>query len=343
MKKALLAFTALALMSCGGVPGISPEQLVSLEDGLYAGIVTSKGTILLELEMEKTPMTVSNFVGLAEGTIENIKGLGTPFYDGLTFHRVIADFMIQGGDPKGNGSGGPGYNFPDEIVPELRHDKAGILSMASAGPGTNGSQFFITHGPTPWLNDKHTVFGQVVIGQDVVTNIAQNDRMLQVVIHRKGEAANNFRPDTESFQALQNTIEEKLKAELEVKLAEDLAKVEERFPEAVISDNGLRSIITRPGRGPSPEPGQMISVHYEGKFLDGSLFDSSFRRGEPISFPIGMGNVIPGWDQGVLEMKLAEKRTLIIPPDLAYGPAGAGDVIPPYSWLVFELELVSIE
>ncbi|MCB0794483.1 MAG: peptidylprolyl isomerase [Flavobacteriales bacterium] len=163
------------------------------EGGLFAKINTNKGTITIKLEFEKVPMTVANFVGLAEGKVNNTaKPEGTPYYDGLTFHRVIADFMIQGGDPSGNGSGGPGYAFADEIDPTLKHDRPGTLSMANAGPATNGSQFFITHKETPWLDGKHAVFGYVVEGQDVVNKIAQGDRMESITIERIGEAAEAF-------------------------------------------------------------------------------------------------------------------------------------------------------
>jgi cyclophilin family peptidyl-prolyl cis-trans isomerase len=177
-----------------------------LNDGVYAEIDTVKGKILLQLEYEKTPLTVANFVGLAEGTKHydptgnSPKAQNKPFYDGLTFHRCIPGFMIQGGDPQGVGSGGPGYRFQDEIDPSLRHDRAGILSMANAGPGTNGSQFFITHGPTPHLNGKHTVFGHVVQGQDIVMRISNGDKINSVKILRVGDKAKAFKGDQADFE-----------------------------------------------------------------------------------------------------------------------------------------------
>lgn len=191
MKKINLIISLIVIMALGMAS--SCEKKKDMADGLYANIKTNKGLILVRFEMEKTPLTVANFVGLAEGKIENkIKKPGEPYFDGLSFHRVIPNFMIQGGDPLGNGTGDPGYFFKDEFDPSLKHDKPGILSMANRGPATNGSQFFITHVATPWLDGKHTVFGHVVEGQKVVNAIVQNDKIEKVEILRVGKAAKKF-------------------------------------------------------------------------------------------------------------------------------------------------------
>ena len=314
-----------------------------LNDGLYAKFNTEKGEIICALEFEKTPLTVANFVGLAEGTKELGGGAGTSgnkFYDGLTFHRVIADFMIQGGCPLGTGTGGPGYTFPDEIDPELKHDRPGILSMANAGPGTNGSQFFITHVPTPWLDGKHTVFGHVVSGQDVVNAIKQGDKINSVEIIRVGKKAEQFQSDQKAFDALLDSLE-KRQQEKELAAMEAQQKtIDEKFPGAVTTPSGLKYVVVQEGTGDAtPKKGDTITAHYSGKLLGGAKFDSSYDRGEPLSFPIGVGKVIKGWDEALLSMKKGEKRTLIIPPQLGYGPRGNGP-IPPNATLVFDVELV---
>ena len=198
----LSALMGFSLSACttngdGAADGIaSNEQQPSKKpvenntDGMYAKIKTNRGMITVKLEYEKAPMTVANFVGLAEGKVKNTaKPEGAPYFDGISFHRVLADFMIQGGDPTGTGSGGPGYAFADEIHPDLKHTRAGTMSMANSGPATNGSQFFITHKDTPWLDGKHAVFGYVTEGQDVVNAVQQGDKMETVRIERIGKAA----------------------------------------------------------------------------------------------------------------------------------------------------------
>lgn len=302
---------------------VKPASQAAIErngDGVYAVIATKKGDIVLFLEYQKVPLTVTNFVALAEGTMT-----GKPFYDGLKFHRVIANFMIQGGDPQGTGAGGPGYQFADEFDPSLKFSGPGDLAMANAGPGTNGSQFFITHVKTEWLQNKHTVFGHVVAGQDVVNKIAGGDTMDSVTIVRMGKDAEAFKATKETFENLKDY---KIK-----KLIEGFTK----------SSTGLYSKVTKPGTGSKPKKGQTILAHYEGRLVDGTVFDSSYSRKQPFEFAVGTGQVIAGWDEGLLDMKMGEKRTLVVPPNLGYGARGAGGVIPPNAWLVFDVELVALK
>jgi len=312
----------------------------SMSNGLYAIIHTTKGKIKLSLEFEKTPLTVTSFVGLAEGKIKNtVKELGEPFYNGIVFHRVIADFMIQGGDPTGTGAGGPGYDFPDEIHPDLRHSGPGILSMANAGPGTNGSQFFITHTATPHLDGRHTVFGHVVEGQDVVNAIRQGDKIDSIVIKRVGKKAKNFVADQERFDSLLTAHGDSQRQRVGEANKRAKSEVQSRFPNAIEAERGYFYIVEKEGEGDTPQRGTRISAHYTGKLLDGTVFDSSLRRGV-FRFTVGAGEVIEGWDLAFLSMRKGEKRTIILPPELAYGSRGAGGIIPPNAWLIFEVELV---
>ncbi len=310
----------------------------NLSNGLYAEMNTNRGTIVIELEFEKIPMTVANFVGLAEGTIRFENRSTARFYDGLIFHRVIPNFMIQGGDPLGNGSGGPGYQFPDEIHPELKHTGPGVLSMANSGPGTNGSQFFITHVATPWLDGRHTVFGHVLRGMDVVNRIQQGDRINSVTILRVGSNAKNFRVSQASFDRLVAQVDERKKQIAKDAFEKDLKTIEKQWPRAQASSSGLRYIVEKKGRGGSPRYGQEVTVHYTGKLLDGTVFDSSVQRGQPSKFKIGQ--VIQGWNEALLGMKKGEKRLLIIPPELGYGEKGYPGVIPENAFLIFEVELL---
>ena len=310
-----------------------------MNNGIYAKFDTSKGEILVQLEHEKTPMTVANFIGLAEGEIENTAAeKGKPYYDGLKFHRVIDNFMIQGGDPQGTGAGGPGYNFPDEFHEELRHDAPGVLSMANAGPGTNGSQFFITHIETPWLDDKHTVFGKVIEGQDIVNSIAQDDMLNKLEIIRVGDEATNFK----AVEIFEGQMEDLIKASEEERLKGE-SKLDELTKDFTTTETGLKYKLMdkADGKGAAPKAGDSVAVHYRGMLLNGSTFDDSSKRGEPISFKIGAGQVIPGWDEGISLLTEGQEARLVIPPHLAYGEAGAGGVIPPNATLIFEVELVN--
>ena len=271
-------------------------------NGIFAEFNTNKGTILVQLEFTKTPITVANFISLAEGTNTFVKAdlKGKPYYDGLKFHRVIKDFMIQGGDPLGTGSGDPGYKFKDEFVPDLKHSKPGILSMANSGPGTNGSQFFITHKDTPWLDGKHTVFGQVLSGQDVVNKIEQNDVINTLKIYRKGAEANSFnavkvftdyygnKAEDDKKQALIEAEKRRLQAAVQAKIDEEYkAKYAPVIAAKLVYFNGIKATatktesgllykITQKGTGVKPAEGTQVFVHYAGYFEDGSLFQSSY-------------------------------------------------------------------
>jgi len=310
-----------------------------MQDGLYAKFNTSKGVILVNLEFEKTPGTVGNFVALAEGNLENsVKPQGTPYYDGLKFHRVIPDFMIQGGCPQGTGTGHPGYKFDDEFHPDLKHSGPGVLAMANSGPGTNGSQFYITHIATDWLDNKHTVFGNVVEGQDVVDSVAQGDIIESLEIIRQGEAAEKFNA-IEAFRTFEGSREKRIAAEREAARAE-LDKLAAGFDE---TESGLRYQIIQKGEGKKAEKGNTVFVHYKGQLADGTVFDSSYKRNSPLDFQVGVGQVIPGWDEGICLLNVGDKARLVIPSDLGYGAAGAGGVIPPNATLVFDVELMDVK
>lgn len=310
--------------------------------GVYAEFDTDKGLIVVELYYDQVPMTVINFVGLAEGTIEANRGKDTRYYDGLMFHRVIADFMIQGGDPQGNGRGGPGYKFPDEIVDELRHDSPGILSMANSGPDTNGSQFFITHKPTSWLDGKHTVFGKVVQGQKVVDSIAQGDRIKKLTITRIGKKAEGFIANRDTFKAAFDNLKKKEDEQKAKYLVDFEKRIRDLYPNAVKTKSGLMYIQQKKGKGSLPSPGAKVTMHYTGMFLSGRIFSTS-TNGKPIEVFVGKGQVVPGWDEAISAMKKGEKRKLFLPHMLAYGEEGYPNMIPPKTDLVFEVEILDFE
>ena len=314
MKFKFLAFLFLGIISVQaqklkkGLPAKKPaiSQMASPKtiEGIFANFVTNKGTIVVQLEYQKTPITVANFISLVEGkntfvTDEKLKG--KPFYDGLKFHRVIKDFMIQGGDPAGNGSGGPGYSFKDEFT-DLKHSKGGILSMANSGPATNGSQFFITHKETPWLDGKHTVFGQVTQGMDVVNKIEQNDVITKVTITRKGALASKFDAVKIFSDYYANKAEDAKKqaaidAENRAKQAAIQAENRRIYLEkygnvikekaaylaatkvtATTTASGLQYALLQKGTDVKPVDGSTIYFKYAGYFEDGNLFDSNFEN-----------------------------------------------------------------
>ena len=320
-------------------PAIEAEN-AALGDGLFARISTTRGDIVVFLEHQRTPLTVCNFVALAEGTMTAAGG--RPFYDGLNFHRVIDNFMIQTGCPLGNGTGGPGYRFPDEIDPELMHSGPGILSMANAGPGTNGSQFFITHVATPWLDGNHTVFGRVVIGQNVVNAIRQGDRIERITIIRNGADANAFRADQAAFDALLRNAESAAAARITAQRNADIALIEQTHPTASISPSGLRWVTDRAGTGPRPTSGSIAVVNIRGSLLSGTVFANTDLTGGSEELPVGTGRILPGLDEAIMDMTVGEIRTVIVPPELAYGDSAVENVIPANSFLVFRIELAEI-
>ncbi|MBN09205.1 MAG: peptidylprolyl isomerase [Flavobacteriaceae bacterium] len=351
----LILISFIILFSCN-------NNYPDLESGLYANIETNKGDILLLLEFEKTPLTVSNFVALAEGnhprTVDEYKGI--KYYDGLTFHRVISDFMIQGGDPTGSGSGGPGYSFPDEIT-DLTHSDSGILSMANSGPSTNGSQFFITHKATPWLDGIHTVFGSVIQGQEVVDTIAQNDKITKVSIIRKGRDAKNF--DAPSiFEKHIIEVEEKQKVaeeKLENQIKKNIIKFNQQKENSKKTSSGLQYLITKNGNGPKVSSTNKALAHYAVYFADGKLIDTNNisiahdhgvideRRKQaagylPIQCDISPeGQMILGFKEGLGQLRVGDKATLFLPYNLAYGENG-NRAIPPKSDLIFEVEIIEL-
>ncbi|MCM4159330.1 peptidylprolyl isomerase [Antarcticibacterium flavum] len=353
------------------------EDYPDLEDGLYAEFNTNKGTFLAELYYDQTPLTVANFVSLAEGDSHSMVDStykGKKFYDGIKFHRVIKDFMIQGGDPQGTGSGGPGYRFPDETMDDLTHDSKGYLSMANAGPGTNGSQFFVTLAETPWLDGRHTIFGKVIEGQEVVDSIGQmetgpQDRPVQDVvieklnIIRKGKAAKDFNAPKEFEDRLAQikADEEELARQQEAAQAENAERFNALKEEAEELESGLQIHYLERGEGPKPAMTDQVQVLYEGYFDNGGVFDTNkeelarelgiFNQQRaaqggygPMVTPIGAdAQMIPGFKEGLQQMRVGDKAVLFIPSHLAYGPGGAGGVIPPNADLIFQVEMVGIQ
>lgn len=365
MKKTalLFAFFAFTLFAC-------QDKYPDLEDGVYAEFITTKGTFVAKLYHEQTPITVSNFVDLAEGTNALVDSTykGKPYFDGLVFHRVIKNFMIQGGDPLGNGTGGPGYKFPDEFVDSLVHDKKGILSMANSGPATNGSQFFITAKETPHLNGMHTVFGEVVMGIEVIDSInsaptGQNDRPVddivieKINIIKKGNVTlNSFEEEMEEIENERKEKEQRL-VEVKEETVQNFNKLKEEAEEL---PSGLKMAFTTKGEGEQPEEGQRVLLNYEGYLTDGTLFDSNKleiaekyemvdqRRLQanqyapmPADYSLDAG-LIAGFKEGMLKMNVGDEAVLFIPSYLGYGETGAGNVIPPNSDLIFKIEIVEI-
>lgn len=353
MKKYIISiiFFTVILMGCVNYSSMK-------EDGIYAVINTNMGKFICMLYYDKTPITVGNFIGLSEGTKEFIdpktnEKIKRPFYDGLIFHRIIKDKIIQGGCPLGAGNGSPGYKFVDEFNANLKFDSEGLLSMANNGiPNTNGSQFFLTLEPLPFLDGKYTIFGKVINGIDIlkkISNVKVNDDnkpyediyIKNIKIVRKGEKAKEF--DPEAAFMLNNEVLRKYQEERDIKLKDFLKTIGVDEEKIVTTKIGLRYFVRKNGYGKIPETGDLIKANYTGFLEDGTIFDSSYERKEPIEITIGVGKVISGWDEAFLTMKEGEKRVLIIPDYLGYGEYGNPPVIPPKATLIFEVELLSVK
>ncbi|EIW93968.1 peptidyl-prolyl cis-trans isomerase, cyclophilin-type [Capnocytophaga sp. oral taxon 412 str. F0487] len=346
-----------------------------LGDGLFADIETTQGNIIVKLNYKETPVTVANFVTLAEGKNTFVKAeyKGKPFYNGTIFHRVIKDFMIQGGDPTGTGMGEPGYRFEDEIVPTLKHDKKGILSMANAGPATNGSQFFITQVPTPHLDGRHTVFGETVKGLEVIDAIANTKTVMNdkpekdIKINKITIIANG--KDAKSFNAVKvfedyfkeiNKREREREAKTKAAAAKFLEEVKVQEPQAKALPSGVKIFKLIDGKGKQPNHTHQVMVNYAGYLKNGTLFDSNVKEIEEAygkynslreqqggyqAFPMPYNTsaqLIPGFRDALLTMKVGDKIRVFIPAALGYGERGAGDVIPPNSDLIFDIEITDI-
>lgn len=345
----------LTLFSCKN------EEEKKLDEGIYAEIQTNKGKIVTKLEYEKVPVTVANFISLAEGKNPFVEAQykGKPFYDGLTFHRVMPNFMIQGGDPLANGLGNPGYKFNDEFDETLRHSKPGILSMANSGPNTNGSQFFITHTQTPWLDNVHSVFGEVVEGQNVVDSVAQNDVIEKITINRIGPKAKKFDAVKIFKEYYEKAAEEQkiMAQKFEATKAEMVAKIEQLKVNGTKTKSGLIYTYENKGQGEKPKVGSTIFINYAGYFENGELFDTSYQNiaekynmlnpqraaanaYKPFDFKYGdKQGLIPGFIEAFDTMKIGDKILIFIPSKLGYGTQPMG-MIPPNTDLIFEIEML---
>lgn len=321
-----------------------------LKDGLYADIQTEKGDIVVELFTEEVPMTVANFIALAEGdhpqVVDSMKGKN--YYDGLGFHRVIKDFMIQGGDITGTGAGYPGYQFQDEFPRDslkqliLKHDAAGVLSMANSGNDTNGSQFFITHKPTPWLDGIHTVFGRVLSGQQVVDSIAQYDMIKTVKIIRKGESAKAFNAP-EVFKAQQLHIKELNRLALEKESAKKLEFLKKMEASKAKKQNSGLGILSLSNKGKGKKVGETTDVkaHYTLYLANGEMIQSTVGS-DPFEFNFSKRPMIAGFKEGVLGLRKGDKVRLFIPYYLAYGERAYGP-FPAKSDIIFEVEILNVK
>ncbi|MBN2247030.1 MAG: peptidylprolyl isomerase [Candidatus Aminicenantes bacterium] len=347
----LSVFTILASWDCG------PKQY---PEGMYAEIDTTKGLIVIKLEFDKTPLTVTNFCGLAEGTIENsVFPLGTSFYEGSKFHRVVPGHVIQAGAPNTEKETGCGYTIPNEIHPALSHSQPGMVGMANSGPHTNGSQFYITLGDRSYLDGDYPLFGRVFSGMEIVKNIQIGDEIISINIIRMGKKAKKFKCDHKTFTALLQTAKEKQIQDEQEKIFKENETIQNSWPEAISTNSGLKYVILEEGEGDTPQEGDLIQVLYSGNTLEGKKFISTAEDGKPdygteprvFTFELGRSSLNPGFDEAITNMKKGEKRILILLAALAYGiqgyyaPEKQGEkrfFLSPNSTLVYEITLIDI-
>ena len=344
------------------------DKYPELPNGLYAEFVTNHGTFVAKLYNDATPLTASNFVNLANGTNSLVDSAyaGKPYYDNLIFHRVIKDFMIQGGDPNRDGTGNPGYRFPDEFVDSLKHDRKGLLSMANSGPKTNGSQFFITLKETPWLDGKHTIFGEIVIGQEIVDSIGSvptqkpGDMPIDEVVMEKVSIINKGNISVVDFAAEMERLEaerEERRKKLERLAIDKAVEFVNMKSEAETFESGLQMFFTNKGDGPKPKEGEDLWIDYAGYFTNGQLFNTSLAevaeayeqldenrlaRGQyaPIRTNTNDSRLIQGFREALQNMQIGDKATIFIPSHLGYGEQGNRPYIEPNTDLIFELEMM---
>ena len=343
------------------------EQVIKRQrpDGIYADFNTNRGKISVLLEYKKAPVTVANFIGLAEGTITNASyPLGTPFYKGSIWHRVVKGHVIQGGepaivkDPANSEVNSIGYEIPNEIS-DLSHNKAGMLGMANSGPNTNTCEYYITLGDRSYLDGNYTLFGEVVDGMDVVNKIEIGDTTNSITIVRAGPEAEKFIVNDDIFKGLKDKVWKKTNFEKEARKAREEKFISDNYPGLQSTSDGLKYKILTEGKGNKPSDGSVMRIKYYGKLITGLSFASSSDDGKPLpgskpvefSHSVGKEGLIKGLYEALTDMKTGEKRLLIIPPNLAYGinsgfygkeiPGQKRFVISPGETLILEVRLIS--
>lgn len=368
LYKIILYFSLILTFSC-------QNKYPDLEDGIYAEFITNKGVMVAKLYYQEAPNTVANFISLAEGTNTLVDSIykGKKFYNSTIFHVVIDSFIIQGGDPTETGQGNAGYWFDDEFAPNLRHDKPGVLGMANDGPKTNGSQFYITETANPFLDNVHSIFGELVLGLDVLDSISNvktseiDDRPLEditleeVNIIKKGVKAKTFdaaHTFINHFAELERLEDKRIKKEQNILLATK-KKFDPLQKSSIQLSSGLQYVITKKGTGEKLTENTKVLVNYSVYFDDGKLLQTSkldvaksldvvdeerkIKNGyQPIKADLSANaKMITGFKEGLQQLSVGDKATLFIPYYLAYGDTGNA-IIPPNSNLIFEVEVLEL-